>query len=46
VNRFPHKHELQLEVEIPDYVEFPKKEVQSLARERIEKFEEMYICCT
>lgn len=36
MNRFPHKHELQFEVEIPDYVEFPKEEVQSLARERVE----------
>jgi len=37
VNRFPHKHKLQFVVEIPDYVEFPKKEVQSLARESIEE---------
>ena len=33
-----NKHELQFEVEIPDYVEFPKKEVQSSARKRIEEW--------
>jgi len=33
-----NKHELQFEVEIPDYVKFLKKEVQSRARERIEEW--------
>ncbi|WP_424017330.1 hypothetical protein ACOZ4N_15830 [Halorientalis pallida] len=33
-----NEYELNFEVEIPDYVEFPSKEVQSSARERIEEW--------